>query len=355
MQKSTPSRVRFAAASVVVLGLLLTPFGVSAAVAADDTVGISGSPATADGSDGRSRFSYAADPGQHIDDFYEVRNTGTGEQTMTVLATDAYNTDDGGYGLLDTEATPTDAGSWVTVDGQRQVTLVLAAGETRVLPFSIDVPADAAPGDHAAGLLVSTVSPDGQVLVDRRVGTRMYLRVSGELQPLLAISSMAPSYEGGLNPLDGTATVTYTITNSGNIALSATAVTSVKTVFGLQIGDLVRTDIDEMLPGSTRTVTVEVGGVGQFGYLNPTVRMIGKADGFVEAPIKEVSRDAVLIAVPWSVLVVLVLGLGIWLFLKWRRKRDATNAAAWVAYTEAEALRKAAESAPEREPAGGAR
>ncbi|BDV32225.1 DUF916 domain-containing protein [Microbacterium terricola] len=348
MQPFTTSRAGIATIAALALGLLLSSMPATAALAADDdTVGIAGAPADDSGADGRSRFTYAADPGQHIEDFYEVRNTGTVEQELTVFATDAFNNDDGGFALLDTEATPTDAGSWITVGGKKQVTVTLPAGGSKVLPVDLTVPADASPGDHAAGIVVSTVSPDGQVLVDRRVGSRLYVRVAGDLQPLLTITGMSPSYSPTINPFDGTTTVTYTVENAGNVALSASAVTGVRTFFGLETGQLVRTEVEEMLPGSTRALTVTVPGVGQWGYLNPYVRMIGKADGFIEAPIQETRRDVVMIVVPWTILAVIVLGVAIWLFVRWRRRRDEKNAAAWVAHTEAEARRKAeAESVP---------
>ena len=84
------------AAGLALAGAALTV--PTAAHAADDTIGISAAPAGPDGSaDGRTRFSYAADPGQKISDQYVVRNTGTTVQTFTVLSTDAFN-DEAGEG-----------------------------------------------------------------------------------------------------------------------------------------------------------------------------------------------------------------------------------------------------------------
>ncbi|MGA1836283.1 hypothetical protein VD659_05050 [Herbiconiux sp. 11R-BC] len=315
---------------------------------ADDTDGISGAPSSDTAADGRSRFSYQASPGQQLTDNYILTNTGTTPQTMKLFSTDAYNTDDGSYGLLDTDAVPTDAGSWVTFDqGAKSIDVPLDPGASRVVPFTVDVPADAAPGDHAAGIVISVTTPQGQILVDRRVATRLYLRVPGDLQPVLTISSIAADYHGGINPLDGTTDITFTVKNSGNVALGAHMVAGVNTYFGIGAAPQARTDLSEMLPGSTRTITMTVSGVGQLGYLNPYVALQPTVsdDALNPGPLAQVNRDTVAFAVPWLLLVLLVLAAGVWGFLRFRRYRDEKTAREWIAYTEAEARRKARDEA----------
>ncbi|MEL4320234.1 hypothetical protein WJX64_14560 [Leifsonia sp. YIM 134122] len=324
------------------LGLVVAPASVSFA---DDTIGMAGAPITEAGTNGRTRFSYQMTPGQQVDDAYVVTNTGTVAQTFTVFATDAFNSEDGGYGLLDTGVTPTDAGSWVRFGGAAAPqSIPLEPGASQTVPFSVIAPADAAPGDHAAGLVVSAVSPDGQVVVDRRVGTRLYVRVPGELQPNLTISSITSSYAPSLNPLDGETTVTFTVKNAGNVALGANMVIGVKALFGIGTGDLVREELAEMLPRSTRTVSVVVPGVGQWGYLNPYVSMAPTVDpeALDPGPLTVVNRDTVLIAVPWILVILILLGLAVWLWMRFSRRRDEKNAKAWIEFTEAEARRKAA-------------
>ncbi|QWT23306.1 DUF916 domain-containing protein [Subtercola sp. PAMC28395] len=335
----------FAFASLFVAGLMVS-FQSATSARADDTAGISGAPSDGKATDDRSRFSYQLAPGQHIDDFYQVKNTGTVPQTMKVFATDAYNTDDGSYGLLDTDATPADAGKWVSfANGAKQLSIPLDPGATQIVPFTLDVPADASPGDHAAGIVISVLTPDGQVLVDRRVATRLYARVEGALQAALTISSISASYDQQFNPFDGAATVTYTVKNNGNVALGANTVVGVNTYLGIAAAGQVRTELKEMLPGSTRTVSVTVPGVAQLGYLNPYISLAPTIDpeALNPGPLTTVNRDTVLIAMPWWLVIILVIVLLVWLFLRIRRKRDEKNAIAWAAYTEAEARRRATE------------
>jgi len=313
---------------------------------ADDTDGISGAPADESGADTRSRLSYQASPGQHIDDLYVVSNTGTTAQTMVLFATDAYNTDDGSFGLLDTDETPVDAGTWVTFEGgATQLSIPLDPGASQIVPFAMDVPADATPGDHAAGMVISVQSTSGEILVDRRVATRVYVRVPGDLQPALTVSTISASYDAEVNPFAGTTTVTYTVKNTGNVALGASMIVGVKALFGINTATPVRDELPELLPGNERTFSVDVVGVGQWGYLNPYVQMAPSVDAEAlnPGPLSSVERDLSMFVTPWwLVIIVVLIALGI-LIYRLRAIRDDKNAAAWVAYTEAETLRRLAE------------
>ncbi len=332
--------------------LLLLVFAMSAfpsiAASADDTDGISGGPANETGPDGRTRYSYQVSPGQQLNDNYVITNTGTTAQTMTVFATDAFNTEAGEFALLDTGATPTDAGSWITFEGgASQLTIPLEPGESKLVPFSFRVPGDARPGDHAAGIVISVTSASGQILVDRRVATRLYVRVLGDIQPILTVTNMSATYTGELNPVTGDTLVTFTVKNTGNVALGATMAIGVNTYFGVGVGPVVTQVLEEMLPGSTRSLSIPISGVGQLGYLDAYVKIQPTVDPDAISPgfLAPVSRDAVVFAMPWWLLI-LLLGAGVvWLVVRIRRVRDERAAVAWLDYTEAEARRKASEPA----------
>jgi dihydroorotate dehydrogenase (fumarate) len=336
-------------ASLVTAGTL-TLMGPSQA-RADDSEAIAGSPCDESGdSDGRSRFTYEATPGQQVTDCYLVANTGGTPQRVTVYATDAFNTEAGDFALLDSGVTPTDAGAWVALeDGSARMQFDLAAGESRPVRFTLTVPADAGPGDHAGGLLVSAQSPSDQILVDRRVGTRMYVRVPGELQSLLNIAGMAATYTPSLNPLDGSATVTLTVTNEGNIALAPTLVLSAKSFFGSDLVERRLENLDELLPGASRTVSYELGPIGQYVYVNAAASLYSRGDqtgAATEAPpAPQVDREAGVWAMPWILIAAVLVLVLVLLFARWRRRRDQRRAAEWMAFTQAEADRAAAERA----------
>jgi dihydroorotate dehydrogenase (fumarate) len=315
--------------------------------AAEDTIGISGVPSDAAGNpDGRTRFSYSADPGQQVADHYLVRNTGTTAQSFTILSTDAFNDDDGEFALLETSAPPVDVGAWVTFEnGANRLQFDLAPGESRVVPFTLTIPADATPGDHAGGIAASVQSPSGQVTLDRRLGTRMYLRVSGDIQAGLSIAGLTASYVGDWwNPFTGAVRVHYTVENTGNIALASNVTVGASTWFGIPTGGKQGDGIPELLPGGTRTYETDLPGIASWGYISANVTLNPFVEGDDESKrlgVAATSRDTILIAPPWVVLIALVLIVGFVLFRRWRRNVDAKRAAEWVAYTETEAKRKA--------------
>lgn len=329
------------AAVVLVIGVPVTT-----ARADDSTNGISGAPSDGTVVDDRSRFSYQVDPGQHLDDFYLVRNTGTTPQSMKLFATDAFNTAKGEFGLLDTKTTPKDAGSWVSfASGQPSIVVPLAPGESKVVSFRLTVPANASPGDHAGGIVISVATPQGNIVVDRRVATRLYVRVKGDLQAGLTIGSVAATYRPTLNPFSGTTVLKFTVRNNGNVALGANMVTQVKTYLGIGASGLVHASVSEMLPGSTRVVSVEVPGVPQIGYLNPHLSLVPTVDPDALSPgaLRITERDVNMFVMPWWLLILIALAAAIWAFIILRRKRDAARAQEWIAHMESEARRTAAD------------
>jgi len=296
--------------------------------------------------DGRTNFRYAVDPGQSVTDYAAVVNTGTQTQLFTLLGTDAFNDEAGDYALLPTDEDAQRLGSWVTFEnGANRMELTLEPGEGRLVPFTLALPAEATPGDHAGGIVASVVTGEGQVELDRRVAIRLYARVSGDLQPRLTISSMAASYVGDWwNMFSGTVRVHYTVDNPGNVALAANVTGGVNTWFGIALPVESSASVKELLPGNSATYEFEAPGVAQLLYLNPHLELspfVDNDDVSTYVTVAPTTRDAVLLVVPWLVVVALGLAVVIWFGARWRRARDEKRAAEWIAYTESEARRKA--------------
>ncbi len=306
--------------AALALGLLM-PFAAPAAAADDPTVGIAAAPARQGQADGRTRFSVSVAAGQKIDDQLLVRNSGTAEQTFDVYATDAFDTDDGAFALLDADTSPSGAGTWVTFqDGSRTTKVELAAGAQALVPFTVTTPADATPGDHAAGVVVSSSSGN----VERRLATRLYVRVQGTVTPALVVRSLHLSQPLRGNPFAAPTTITAIVANTGDVALSAHAEASVRSWFGVHQGTTASDDVAELLPGATRVLTFDVGSVGRVGYVAPHLTLTPAADGdaysFTLPPVEGRGAAA---AMPWLVLVVMVaIGVAVWLFVV-RRRRGA--------------------------------
>lgn len=343
---SSIARALSVAAGVLLAATLAAAFDAASAFA-DDVDGIAGAPA-ADGAvdQSRSRFSYQVEPGQLITDEYLVQNTGSTAQKVTVYATDAFNSEDGNFALLDGAKKPKDVGTWITFDGgATQVVIDLPAGASQVLPFTMTTPADAFPGDHAGGIIVSALTEAGQISLDRRVAIRMYVRVKGDLQANLTMSSLAASYSGSVNPFDGKVSLTMTVKNTGNVALGATTVTNVRGLLGIPLSGDVNIEVPELLPGTTRTLTVVVPGVGPWILLSPHVTLAANVDkGALNAgPLPTAERETNMFVMPWVLLIVLLLIVVVVLILRFRRRTNDRRAQAWIEYTEAEARRVARE------------
>ena len=160
----------------------------------------------------RPALTYSLAPGATVQDSVVLRNYSNVPLTFRVYATDAYNNKTGDFAFLDGNTPPKDVGSWVKVSAEN-ITLQPETGVD--IPIEITVPADAQPGDHSGAILASsrTSALDGdgrQALLDRRVGSRIYLRVDGKMNPALVVEDLETEYHGGLNPLSGDVDVSYT-------------------------------------------------------------------------------------------------------------------------------------------------
>lgn len=301
-------------AGALVLFTVLALAGVSAAPAraADDgdvtwTVRTAANDFGAD----RSSFGYSVNPGGKTEDAMVVANHGATALTLAVYTADGFTTEKGQLDLLTREKKSRSIGAWVRAARE---TVTVAPGKSAEVPFTVTVPADATPGDYVGGILTSLKQPDGAegIAVDRRLGIRIKLRVSGALRPSLAVEDVHVSYDGSAGFAQGDATVTYSLHNTGNAVLSGTQKVAVTGPFGM-----FRTDAGavaappELLPGERWKVTVPVHGVTPAYRLAATVTvtpLLTDAAGSTTA-LKPVRATAHGLAVPWTLTLLVALVL----------------------------------------------
>ncbi|MEU6242688.1 DUF916 domain-containing protein [Streptomyces sp. NPDC047024] len=296
---------------------------------------------------GRSRFVYALTPGSRVTDALSVVNRGDGTIRLRVYASDAFTTPSGGLDLLAGDKKPRDVGSWITM---KSTTLTLKSQESATVPFTLDVPADATPGDHSGGVVTSliTESEDGTVRLDRRLGARLYLQVTGPLRPSLTVSRLHADYDGTLDPLGGgSLRLTYTVTNTGNTRLRARQLVHSQGLFGLIKQSAPIGDLPEILPGDALTRTVTVKGVWPAVRLDAGLVLEPVASDGEGPPVRVAPATASesVWAWPWGQLVALtalVVLAGGYVLLRRRRKRKVEEA---VSAAVAKALDTAREDA----------
>jgi hypothetical protein len=264
-------------------------------------------PSTAQGPDARPHFVYDARPGQTVEDVVAVTNYSDSPLRLDLYAADGFTPDDGGFDLRQRGEVPTDVAAWVTV---RSPQVDVAARSTVLVPLVLVVPENATPGDHVGGVVASftTTVTDGsgqQVAVENRVGSRIYLRVDGPLEPRLEIVDLRAGYDGTLNPVgQGAVDVSFTVVNTGNIRLSGQQVVTVTGPFGVELGRVVLADVPELLPGARQEQVGRIDGVWPAGRLSTEVELWAfDPVGEVEVPPTTASVDSW--AVPWTLLLVL--------------------------------------------------
>lgn len=314
--------VAVAAALAVGVGGVLATAGPAAAEEAAP-VSWSVTPADASGPDGRFSVEHEIDPGASVDDFLAVRNLGAEEVTFALSAADGFYNDNGRFDMLPSDQQSVDAGTWISLPES----VTVAPADMVVVPFTVNVPANAEPGDHAAGIaasVMSTSSGDGAAVgVESRVGFRVMTQVTGELEPAFSVQHVVADYRTSWNPLQpGDLAVSFDVVNEGNVRLSVGGIVDIA---GRQVAFPTGAERQQdILPGEHHTFAVDFDEVWPlFGFageivVSPTVTTVS---GDI-AEVAPASTSIFVWAVPWPQLLVLV-GLALVIVaLVWRRGRS---------------------------------
>lgn len=315
MHAVAPPRRTAAVRTALLVLLAALAFGTSTgpARAAEGDVTWTVRTAANDYGEDRSSFGYAVNPGGAAEDALVVANHGTDPLNLAVYAADGFTTEKGQLDLLTEGKKSRSIGSWVRA-GRKSVRI--APGKSAEIPFTVKVPDNATPGDYVGGILTSLKQADDTegIAVDRRLGIRIKLRVSGALRPALAVEDVHVDYRGSANPFArGDATVTYSLHNTGNALLSGTQKVTLNGPFGTLSTDAGTVAAPpELLPGERWKVTVPVHDVTPALRLTATVAvtpLVTDAAGSTTAldPVRTTAHGW---AVPWTLLLLLVLVLG---------------------------------------------
>jgi hypothetical protein len=297
------------AASALLTGLpLLTAPGAASASTVVEPRTWAIVPADADGPDGRGEFGYVAEPGSAVADHAAVRNFGTSPLTVELSVQDAAQADDGAFVLLDPGEEPNGVGTWVRLE-QRELTV--PPRSSTVVPFTLEIPADAEPGDHAGGLIaVSVVERTDGSSVHYRVGSRVHVRVGGSIAASLDLASSGGRYSLPAGPLaPGALALEVVADNTGNLRLTPTVTARASALFGLWTAEGRLDDVGELLPGSTVSRPLVLDGVPALGPVWITLDVDGATSRGQDATDATTVKPLTVVvwAVPWAALVTLAL------------------------------------------------
>jgi hypothetical protein len=266
-------------------------------------------------------------PGGSVTDHLALRNLSPTEVTFGLTAADGYFTRAGRFDTLPSSQASKDAGTWIELPQS----VTVPSGETSVVKFTLTVPQNAEPGDHAAGITASVIktqsdSSGASVGVESRVGVRVTTRVTGELRPSVDVGRVSARYHPTWNPFKpGRVTVEFDAANQGNVRLLAQGQVTAGTGQAAYPGQA--DDRQELLPGDSRGLAANVSRVWPLFRVPVVVELspeVVTMDG-TESSAGTVRARVWVWAVPWpqlSVLlgVLLLVGAVVWGRVKSRRR-----------------------------------
>ncbi|MGW7612591.1 COG1470 family protein [Streptomyces sp. NPDC054766] len=249
-----------------VLGLTLVLL--SAAPTALAAEGWSVVPAAGGAADGRPSVYAEGAPGTVLQDSVSVLNPGARPLTVTLRGADADNTAGGAFTVRER---PTDTGAWIAFAGHaggrrtavRDLSVRVPAHTRADVPFTVAVPADAAPGDHPGAIVASGGG--------RTSAVRVQLRVGG---PTLSALTVEHVRVGG-------GRISYELVNRGTTVLAPRLAVRADGVFATLLDRAPRALPVELLPG--RRVTLHEPWTGPPALDAADVRLTVTAAGGVRS------------------------------------------------------------------------
>ncbi|MEU9652090.1 hypothetical protein AB0E00_24710 [Streptomyces sp. NPDC048110] len=252
-------------------------------------------PADENGADGRAWIEQKLDPGTSVTNYALIRNLGDIDTKFQLTAADGYFTDTGRFNMLPAETGSTGAGTWIDLPAS----VVVEAHGTEIVPFTVTVPDNATPGDHAAGVAASILSngtddKGAKIGVVSRVGFRVMTTVTGDTRPDLEIQNVEAKSSISWNPFaPARIEVSYRAANSGNMQLS----------YVDRLGDGEKNERGDLLPGETRAATV---GTSAWPVFRVPVNLALTATGTSPGISADARTTVHVWAVPWPHLAILL-------------------------------------------------
>lgn len=144
-------------------------------------------------------------------------------------------------------------GTWLTTDQS----ITLNPRESKVIPFTINIPSGAEAGGHFAAIFWSN-SPNtpGQVSIGAKIGTLVLLTVSGDITEEGNVMDFAT--KDGQKKFDALPVgFTYRFQNGGNDRVKPEGLLVIKNIFGMTTKNLPANQVEgNVLPKSTRKFEV---------------------------------------------------------------------------------------------------
>lgn len=286
-------------------------------------------PSSATKIDNRPYFAWGSTPGAAFADYAAVVNFGTQPVTLQVFATNAVSLAHGGTGFLPQGRILGGPASWITLHLPGGSSTVHLGPKSQVIvPITVSIPKNAPPGDHVGAIVASLTSSavaknHAKVHLIQQVASRTVIRVSGPIHPQLSVDSLSVEYNDPLNPASSsTATLRFTVRNTGNVLLGGKESVAVHGLFGGSASVTNAAQIPIMLPGGSTTEIVKVHGVYPelLMHGDVTIKPLVVA-GQDDPGLRTYSASVTFWAIPWIPVAILIVIVLLIVLLIWRRRR----------------------------------
>jgi hypothetical protein len=296
-------------------------------------------PSTVHGVDGRTDFTFNTTPGATgLTDHVAVINYTHKTEELTVYPVDAVSSTNGAISYPGQFAKRDQAGAWMSIgtpnaDGK----ITIKPRSTDILPIHVSIPANAPPGDHVGAIVIALnglVSgrfgnhSAQKINFAQRIAIKTLFNIAGPKHPNLQIEHLHAAYSGPIDPFaKGKVKVTYQVHNAGNVVLGGPQTVKVSGLFGESLTSKGLAAVPALLPGATYPVSVTIPSAYPEVFMSAKVTIATEGlPGDVDPGLRPVSSSVHFFAIPWILLIVLlllILGLG-WRY--WRHRQSKRSA-----------------------------
>lgn len=215
---------------------LTTLFSISIIIIAStssfaDSSGIGGKPANPDPNNPRTQsiFVKRIAPGDSVSDNVEVINGSNVSKNISIYSTDSITSSGGAFACAQAADPVKSVGDWIKLS---QKTVTVAPNSKIIVPFNINVPKGAEPGEQDGCIVLQEEKEptlQGGISLSFRTAIRVAILVNGEIVKNISAIGLNTSFN------DTKLILSPEVKNTGNVSIDTTIETTLKSFFGQTI------------------------------------------------------------------------------------------------------------------------
>lgn len=217
----------------ITLVTIMVVMGIAPTVKAAESGGIGGRPGQTDAASPRTKsiFIFELDPGDSSGNSVKVFNMSKERRTIDIYPVDSQIASGGALACAQKADERRSVGSWIVL-AKSQVTL--DPGVTELVPFTVDVPSSASPGEHNGCIAIQDAGQTPQaagkgITLSFRSALRVAVTVKGDIKKGLEFVNLQAQESNGLLRMS------TTLRNIGNVSLDTTIDGRIKSLLGTTV------------------------------------------------------------------------------------------------------------------------